>query len=90
MLRVECSAPVQNRREKPAAREKSPHGGNRNTGFLNVLLGIAAERTKNEDKTGNLRGNSGDAVPRGGGPDRDADGDIVPAVSGNVPRNDRR
>ena len=89
MLRVERTAPAYNRRENPATREKSPHGGNRNTGFLQVLL-EAAERTSNEDETKHLRGDGGSAVPRGGGYDRDADGDIVSVLSGNAPGDDRR
>ena len=90
MLRVERTAPAYNRRENPATREKSPHGGNRNTGFLQVLLEAAERTMTNEDKTGNLRGNSLCTVPRGGGYDRDADGDIVSVFSGNAPCDHHR
>ena len=50
--------------KKPAVREFSPREGQRNTGFLNVLL-EAAERTEHEKKTGSMCGNSGGAVYRG-------------------------
>ena len=89
MTRIEQSERL-HKDKKPAAREFSPREGQRNTGFLNVLLEAAERTMTNEDKTKHLRDDGGSTVFRGGGYDRDADGDIVSAVRGNVPRDDRR